>query len=64
MKAALRDYYMLWRMALGARQSHANAFLLIVTGLAALAVGLLVWLRRATPAWRWAQPRASSLAAS
>ena len=45
MKAALRDYYTLWRMALGARQSHANAFLLIVTGLAALAIGLLVWLQ-------------------
>jgi hypothetical protein len=45
MKAALRDYYVLWRMALSARNAYANAFLLSVTALAALAIGLLVWLK-------------------
>ena len=45
MKAALRDYRVLWRMALSARQPRARAFLLSVTALVALAVGLLVWLK-------------------
>jgi len=45
MTAALRDYQVLWRMALSARQPHARAFLLSVTALAALAVGLLVWIK-------------------
>lgn len=45
MKAALRDYDTLWRMALGARRAHANAFLLGVTAFAALAIGLLVYLK-------------------
>ena len=45
MTAAPRDYYLLWRMALSARQPHARGFLLSVTALAALAIGLLVWFK-------------------
>ena len=45
MTAALRDYRVLWRMALSARASYTNVFLLSVTALAALSVGLLVWLK-------------------
>jgi hypothetical protein len=40
--AALKDYYLLWRMALSIRHARANIFVLGVTALATLCVGLLV----------------------
>jgi len=45
MKAVLRDYHVLWRMALSARHGYARAFLLSITALASLSVGALVYLK-------------------
>jgi hypothetical protein len=47
MNAAMRDYYLLWRMALSIRHGRANAMVLGFTGFAALCVGALVQLKEA-----------------
>jgi hypothetical protein len=45
MNAALRDYYLLWRMALSTRARHAHTFVLGLSALATLLVGFLVHLK-------------------
>ncbi len=49
MSALLKDYWLLWRMALSTRHRHASAFILGLGVLVALVIGLLVQIKNGDP---------------
>ncbi|MEW6370198.1 MAG: hypothetical protein AB1584_04635 [Pseudomonadota bacterium] len=49
MNALLRDYWLVWRMALSTRHRRANVFILALAVLVALVIGLLVQLKHDDP---------------
>lgn len=49
MSAALKDYWLLWRMALSTRHRHANVIIFALSAFVALTVGLLVQMKNGDP---------------
>lgn len=49
MSAVLKDYWLMWRMALSSRHRHANVIILALSGLGALFAGMLVQLKSGDP---------------